>query len=321
MQPFKLQPVFKDYLWGGQRLKEEFGKGAGPAVIAESWELSAHPQGSSVVAGGPLAGINLADLFRAQRPLFGAACGALASFPILIKLIDAARSLSIQVHPNDAYAQAHEGEAGKTEMWVILDSAPGAFLYLGLAHAISRDEAARRIAEGSFEQVLQKVPVAKGDVFFLRPGVIHAIGAGILLAEVQQNSNSTYRLYDFGRLGADGKPRALHVEKGLDVASLTPAEYSAPGRLAPKAGAGHTLERLAACPYFTVHRLRLDETFCHRPNGVSFLSVLCLAGGATLAAGGAPLSIQKGDSVFVPANSPQTTLEGEGEFLLTEAGC
>lgn len=176
-------------------------------------------------------------------------------FPVLIKLIDAARPLSVQVHPDDAYAQRVEGEPGKTEMWYVVDAQPGAQLYYGFQRELTREEAARRIADGTLTDVLNAVPVKAGDVFFIDAGTVHAIGAGILIAEIQQNSNTTYRVFDYGRLGADGKPRALHVEKALDVARLCPPERPAGPMGKPEQNGDCTSTLLAKCGYFTARLL------------------------------------------------------------------
>lgn len=315
MQPFSLRPALKDAVWGGARLKNEFGKATDLTVVAESWELSAHPHGSSIIADGPLAGISLLEFFNLHKPLCGTACQSLETFPILVKLIDAAEALSIQVHPDDAYARLHEGEPGKTEMWLVLDHDPGAFLYIGFSRPVSMEEMERRIADNTLEEVLQKVPVKKNDVFFLRAGTIHAINAGILVAEVQQSSDSTYRVYDYGRPGADSKPRALHVQKALDVTERAPANFSIPGSQAPQSSQG--LHCLAHCPFFTVQRLSLNGAHTQTLDGSSFLSVLCLDGSALLGEGSAALSLGKGDSAFVPADNAAFSLTGKGEFLFS----
>lgn len=317
MLPFKLQPAYKDYLWGGTKLKTEYGKDAPLEVVAESWELSAHPDGPSVIADGEMKGATLAELFKARPALFGTNNQDKDEFPILAKLIDAKGSLSIQVHPDDDYARRVEGEAGKTEMWVVLENEPDAFLYHGFKAPITKEEFAARIEDGTLPEVLKAVPVKAGDVFFIEAGTIHAIGAGVLLAEVQQNSNSTYRVFDFGRLGPDGKPRQLHVEKALDVTRLEVADKTAPGAKAPQAVEGGSLARLAACPNFTVDRLMLDGRFSLEMDGSSFVSVLCTEGAGKLFCGGAALSFAKGDSLFVPADQTGLTLEGRATLLLT----
>ena len=212
----KLKPGCKDYIWGGQRLKTDFGIQSGLNPLSEAWVLSCHPDGPSVLADGPDKGMTLrAWLDKAGKEALGTACEAFEDFPMLIKLIDAKKDLSIQVHPSDAYALEHEGQYGKTEMWVVLDAEPGASLYYGFDREVSLEEFSSRVSDGTLTEVLRKVPVKPGDVFFIPSGTLHAIGAGLVIAEIQQNSNVTYRVFDYGRLGADGKPRPLHVEKAL----------------------------------------------------------------------------------------------------------
>lgn len=315
MHPFKLQPAYKDYLWGGTKLKTLFQKPAPLDIVAESWELSAHPDGDGVIAQGPCGGMRFSEFVRRYPRALGTKYQN-GEFPILIKLIDAAQSLSIQVHPNEAYARRVENESGKTEMWYILDCEPGAFLYFGFDHPISPEEMRRRIADNTITEVLYPAPVHKGDVFFISAGTIHAIGAGILLAEIQENSNITYRVYDFGRVGADGNPRQLHVDKALEVAALKPAEKNAPGAAVLETTEAYSLRRLALCEYFNVERLALTGTYSRELDGASFLSLLCTQGEGELACGGA-LKVKKGDSVFIPAENPRFTLTGSGEYLLT----
>ena len=315
MLPFLLNPAYKDYIWGGVKLRDQFGKD-GPTPLAESWELSAHPDGDAVIASGPLAGTRFSAFIKDNPAALGSRCPA-GDFPVMVKLIDAAQNLSVQVHPDDAYGMRVEGERGKTEMWYILDCEPGAFLYFGFEREISADEARRRIADNTITEVLHKAPVHPGDVFFIAAGTVHAIGAGILLAEIQENSNTTYRVYDFGRVGADGKPRPLHIDKAMQVARLAPASQDAPGAEPPRTVAGGTLRRLAGCAYFTADTLKLAGRYSHAPGNASFVSVLCLDGRASLCCGDETLTLKKGGSAFVPADAPEFALDGEGAFLLT----
>lgn len=314
MKPFKLKPVLQDYLWGGTRLKDEYGKQSPMPVVAESWELSANSAGSSVIATGEFTGIGF-DEFCGRFPEL---CGinAAGRFPVLVKLIDAANALSVQVHPGDEYALPHENEPGKTEMWIILHSEPGAFVYFGFNREISREEIRERIETDTLVETLRILPVRRGDVIFIPAGTIHAIGAGNVLAEIQQNSNVTYRVYDYSRTGADGKKRPLHIDKALDVIHPGPASPAAPGACAMDGGSDYQLERLARCEYFTVDMLTLSGRFM-RSTG-SFLSVLCVEGDCLLECEGDALHITKGDSVFVPARAT-VTFSGIGGFVLTMA--
>ena len=230
---FKLLPAGKDYLWGGDTLKREYGKTSDGPVLAETWELSCHPDGPSTIADGPYAGMTLAGYLADHPEALGSAAARFGEFPILIKFIDAAKDLSIQVHPDNAYARAHEGQAGKTEMWYVVDAQPGACLYYGVEEALTPQQLEEAIRTDALCGKLHKVEAHRGDVFFLAPGTVHAIGAGLLIAEVQQSSNVTYRVYDYGRLDADGRPRDLHVEKACAVAKLqpSPAHYDFGGHL------------------------------------------------------------------------------------------
>ena len=199
MSILKLLPAGKDYLWGGTRLIKEYNKNFNLDKLAETWELSCHPDGLCTIAEGEFAGRTLSEyLDIVGKKVLGTKCEHMEQFPLLIKFIDAKNDLSIQVHPSDEYALTHEGQYGKTEMWYIMDCQPGAFIYYGFKEAISNEEFAERIQNKTLLEVLNKVEVKKGDVFFIEPGTIHAIGSGNLIAEIQQNSNVTYRVYDYG---------------------------------------------------------------------------------------------------------------------------
>ena len=221
LHPVKLSPAFKDYLWGGERLKTEFNKNTDMTPLAESWELSAHKDGQSIVAEGDYKGMTLtAYLETLGKEALGTACEKYDYFPLLIKLIDAKGDLSVQVHPSDEYALEHEGEYGKTEMWYILDCEEGAALYYGFTKDTTIEEYEAAIKEGRLTDILNRVPVKRGDVFFIPAGTVHAIGAGILICEIQQNSNTTYRVYDNNRRDKNGNLRPHHVEKALAVSDL-----------------------------------------------------------------------------------------------------
>ena len=258
----KLTPSCKDYLWGGSRLRTDFGVQSSLDPLAEAWVLSCHPDGPSYLPDGS----TLADYVAAHPGCLGTDCEKFEQFPILTKFIDAKNNLSIQVHPSNEYALKNEHQYGKTEMWYVLDCEPGAFLYYGFDHEVSKEEFAERIKNNTLTEVLNAAPVHKGDCFFIPSGTLHAICKGIVVAEVQQNSNVTYRVYDYGRVGADGKPRALHVEKALDVTLRTPPVKHDFG--------GH----LARCEYFTVDAKNGD--FDGVAGEKSFVSLLITDGAA-----------------------------------------
>ena len=304
MPILKLRPTCKDYLWGGDRLRTDFGIESDLHPLAEAWVLSCHPDGSSTIVNGPYAGKTLADYIAAEgKGVLGADCAPFADFPILTKLIDAKGNLSIQVHPSDAYALEHEHQYGKTEMWYIVDCEPGAFLYYGFDHAISKEEFARRIQDNTLTEVLNAAPVHKGDVFFIPSGTLHAICAGIVIAEIQQNSNVTYRVYDYGRVGADGKPRALHIDQALAVTDCNPPQKQDFG------------PHLGQCKYFTVDLHEGD--FAEDADARSFVSLLVVDGAGTVTAGGETLAVKKGDSLFIPAWTGAIAVAGSLTTLAT----
>ncbi len=310
MSVFKLRPSCKDYLWGGHRLVEEYGKEYEGEILAETWELSCHPDGPSTIVNGAYAGKTLEEYIEeAGKEVLGKNCRRFRDFPILIKFIDAKQNLSIQVHPDNRYALKNEGQYGKTEMWYVMDAGKDAFLYYGFKKEISKEEFARRIQEDTLLEVLNAVPVQKGDVLFIESGTIHAIGADILIAEIQQNSNVTYRVYDYGRVGKDGKKRDLHIEKALAVTNRVPLIKS-------KSSYPH----VADCDYFTVDKLNLDGQMMRRMEGYvseeSFVSILILDGEGTVSCGD-EVTYKKGDSLFLPAGSGTYVIEGNCDALIT----
>lgn len=317
MYPIKLKPAFKDYLWGGTRLRDDFGKDCDFDKIAESWELSCHKDGNSVVADGEFAGLTLAQYIEKEgKSVLGTNCEKFENFPILIKLIDAKDNLSVQVHPNNEYAQRVEGEYGKTEMWYVVDCDEGASLLYGFKHNITKEEFRERIENNTLLEVTNSVPVKKGDVFFIEAGTLHAIGKGILIAEIQQNSNTTYRIYDYGRVGADGKPRQLHIDKAVDVTNLCPAKPYPQSE--PVDMGGWTKKRLAKCEYFTVDVINVDTSAALEADKSSFVNILVLDGGCVLSSeGNNAVELKKGDSVFIPAGLGKFELTGKCSAVMT----
>ena len=311
MAILKLKPSGKDYLWGGRRLIEEYGKEFDGEKLAETWELSCHPDGPSYVDSGEYKGETLSEYILMEgKKVTGTHSRPYEQFPLLIKFIDAHDDLSIQVHPDDSYAIAHENQYGKTEMWYIVDCEEGASLYYGFAREISREEFAGRIRNHTLLEVLNKVEVQKGDVLFIESGTIHAIGSGNLIAEIQQNSNVTYRVYDYGRKGADGRERDLHIEKALQVANRVPI-------LRRKSFEPH----IVSCQYFTVDKIVLDGQKMKKIFGeidkTSFASLLVLDGAGVARSAGEELAVKRGDSIFITANTGEYELEGSFEALLT----
>lgn len=318
-EPIFLQGVCKDYLWGGNRLREEFGKTSGADKIAESWELACHKDGSSILKNGPDAGKTLREYLDAHGTGFlGTNCAGCTTVPVLIKLIDAKQDLSIQVHPDDGYAMRVEGEPGKTEMWYIVDAAPGAALYYGVKQAVSKEEFARRIQEQTLPEILNRVEVTAGELYFIPSGTLHAIGAGILLAEIQQNSNTTYRVYDYGRRGADGRLRPLHIEKALDVANLSPLAPTV--QYAPAPVSGGSVRKLEACRYFASDAVTVHGAVRFAVGTESFHHLLFLSGTAVLKTASGSYPVKKGDSVLLPAGLGEYTVTGtEAQYIATRA--
>ena len=310
MSVLKLKPSCKDYLWGGHRLVEEYGKEYDGEILAETWELSCHPDGPSTIVNGAYAGKTLEEYIEAEgKEVLGTNCRRFRDFPILTKFIDAKQDLSIQVHPDNRYALKNEGQYGKTEMWYVVDAGKEAFLYYGFKKEVSKEGFARRIREDTLLEVHNAVPVQKGDVLFIESGTIHAIGKDILIAEIQQNSNVTYRVYDYGRVGKDGKKRDLHIEKAIAVTNRVPLIKSR-----------SSYPHVADCDYFTVDKLNLDGRMMCRVEGTvseeSFVSILILDGEGVVSCGN-KVSYQKGDSLFLPAGSGAYVIEGSCDALIT----
>lgn len=322
----KLEPAFKDYIWGGTRLRDSFGKVCALERIAESWELSCHRDGQSIVSGCEYEGRTLGEFIEAYGRVgaLGTDCERFDRFPVLIKLIDAKNDLSVQVHPDDEYALRNEGEYGKAEMWYIIDCVEGAELIYGFDHEISRDEFAERIHNDTLLEVVKRVRVKKGDVFFIQPGTVHAIGKGILLAEIQQNSNTTYRIYDYGRVGADGKPRELHTDKALEVTRRMPAERYSESEAFEENGA--VIRLLGKCEYFEAYRADVEKEAVFEVDGSTFFCLTVLEGEPFVTDGEdyetqfEAYYVKKGGSVFITADTGRFWVRGRCSFILTRAG-
>lgn len=320
--PFLLKPVGKDYLWGGQRLNFDYAKEIDMSPLAETWECSIHPDGLSIIDSGVYKGKTLKWLLETHPEMCGRRYRNPDLFPILIKFIDANKDLSVQVHPSDEYAKANEfGQNGKTEMWYVIDAAPGSYITYGLKHTVSKTEILELIEKNQLENVLQRVPVKANDVFFVTPGTIHAIGAGILIAEVQENSNLTYRLYDYNRTDADGNKRVLHIDKALDVADLSVnGEPVQPMRVL-KYRPGCAVELLCRCKYFQVERMlvnteRIKDMLAFNSDGLSFKIFMCINGCGVLICDEISIPFFRGDSFFIPANSDDFKIHGKATLLV-----
>lgn len=313
MEILKLKPIFKDYIWGGNRLREEFGFESEYDIMAEGWMLAARNDGENTVIGGQFDGQPFSKVINDNPDYLGANGRQFPFFPLLIKLIDAKNDLSVQVHPDDKYAMKAAGEFGKTECWYILDCDEDAELIFGFNKEISKEEFRKSIEEGTFLQYVNREKVKKGDLFFIEAGTLHAIGKGILLAEIQQNSNLTYRVYDYGRLGADGKPRPLHIENAIDVTDCVPPKADAKGAGVPKEFNGFTKQALIKCDLFTVEKYTAHGGFTLTADDTSFLSLLVTDGSGKIG----DFEVKKGDSLFVPASFGEFGLSGNFDVIVS----
>ena len=348
--PLSFEPVFKDYIWGGRNLQTKLGRALPAGAVAESWEIAAHPNGQTTVAAGPLAGYTLGALQeRLGERLLGQAAAS-GNFPLLIKLLDANRWLSVQVHPDDAYAHEHAGEPGKTELWIILHAEPGAELIYGLKAGVDRERLAQAAATGAIERMLHRVPIRAGDAVYLPAGTVHALGPGAIVAEIQQNSDTTYRLYDWGRAAADGHPRPLHLQQALDVIDwrvvepeiARPPLLSAPDGWAREilsdlrtigGGAASTLHAAADAtttsparasfepsriPPFKVERLtgKAGSLWSDICAGDAFQIWAALSGRATLRWAGAPVELPAISWLLLPAALGAFEIQAESDSVL-----
>ena len=315
--PLKMRPCFKDYLWGGTRLKREFGKDGAPEKTAESWELAALPDGASTVAAGRYAGLDIEAVAREDRDGFwGTDCRG-GRFPLLVKLIDAKQSLSIQVHPSDATARQEQGESGKAEMWYIVDCEPQAYLYLGFSEKVSQEEFLQRARDGTICDVLNRVPVSRGDVFYILPGTIHAIGAGLLIAEIQQSSNTTFRVYDYQRQDAAGNFRPLHLERAAQVLSYAPIVPEECKANSAVHFSEFQMYEMFSCRYFRAYRVDVHGSETVNCDGRSFQHILCVEGGGDIYAQGVRYPMSRGDSYFLPAALGEYQIRGACRVLLS----
>ncbi|WP_027405979.1 type I phosphomannose isomerase catalytic subunit [Anaerovibrio sp. RM50] len=321
-KPFLLKPTGKDYIWGGRRLNDDFAKNIDLSPLAETWECSTHPDGPSYAVGGHFDGKRLSEILKEHPDFLGTHPKTQGELPILIKFIDANKDLSVQVHPDDEYAQKYEnGQLGKSEMWYVLDAKDDSTLVYGLSHNVDADTMRSSIEKGTLEKHLQKVPIKHDDVFFIEAGTIHAIGAGALVAEIQENSNLTYRLYDYDRVDKEGNKRPLHVDKALAVANLKGTAKPRQPIRAVKYLEGCANELLCRCKYFEVNRMlvnteRVRQLVEYRADETSFRVLLCTNGCGTLFINESEyIKVFRGDCIFFPANSETIKIHGKMQFL------
>lgn len=314
LKPIKLKSVCKEIIWGGNRLKNEYNKVSSLNNIAESWELTVRDDGMNIIDGGEFDGLTMAEYID-KNGFEVVTNKEMDRFPLLIKFIDAEDNLSVQVHPDDKYGMKTANSLGKTEMWYVIDAKPGAQLVYGLKEGYTVDMLSEAIVNGEVEKCLNYVSVKKGDVFFIPSGLVHAIGAGILLAEIQQNSNITYRVYDYNRVGKDGKPRELHVTDALNVIVNRNEEEINKIRFSTNV---KNATSLASCEYFNVDKFNIDGTFKFLANAESFNSILCLDGNGAIECFGEKYSLTKGDSYFIPANMGEYSVSGNVEIIVSK---
>lgn len=310
MYPLKFEPILKDKIWGGHKLQQLFGKEPnGLPNIGESWELSGYKTDPSVVANGKFSGKTLIELIEEYTSellgekvykQFG------ENFPLLYKLIDANDDLSIQVHPNDEFAGKRHNSFGKTEMWYVLAAEEGACLIIGFNEDTEKESYVKAVESGDVENLLQKVPVKKGDVFFIPAGLVHAIGKGVLVAEIQQSSDVTYRIYDYKRTDDKGNERELHTEMAVDVIDYTASTNPKTNYEIVK----NETRPLVSCEFFTTNILELDTEIVKDYSTLdSFVSYMCLEGKLQLVSEGNLVEIQKGETVLIPASLKKLTLK------------
>lgn len=310
MKPLKFKGVYKDYIWGGSKMRTKYGVKTDLDVVAESWVLSCHKDGMSVIDGGEYDGLAL-DKYISQHPdVLGTNC-KWEELPILIKFIDAADNLSVQVHPNNEQAKQWENQNGKTEMWYVVEADKGAKITYGVKENITKEQLSNAIKDNTVEKLLNAEPSKKGDVFFVEAGTIHAIGGGNLIAEIQQNSNVTYRLYDYDRRGKDGKPRELHIEKGVKASKTTKIEP----RNIPVCS--DSTRMLGSCEYFQVKELVLgDKAHKLLCDEKSYQTLIQTDGEALLISGDDKTIIKAGEAVFLPAGFGEYSVCGSGVMLI-----
>ncbi|PKM39594.1 MAG: mannose-6-phosphate isomerase [Firmicutes bacterium HGW-Firmicutes-9] len=315
--PMLLKPCYKDYLWGGSRLCNEFGKEDAPTPTAESWELVNRNDDKSTITNGSLAGKTLEDLRQLDADRFWGTQCPKDRFPLLVKLIDAESDLSIQVHPSEDTAQMDAGEQGKAEMWYVVDCLPHAYIYYGFSRKIDENEFIQRVNDGTIFDVLNKVPVERGDVFYILPGVIHAICSGIVIAEIQQNSDTTFRIYDYLRQNMRGEMRPLHLQRAKSVIDYTPI---IPTNCKVNSGAlfdGFSMAEMFSCRYFRAYRFDITKDVHIRSDPRSFQHILFVEGHGVLRYKDWEIPFRKGNSFFIPAVLGEYFVEGSCRMLLS----
>ena len=303
MEILRLQPAGKDYLWGGTKLRDEYGKKIDLTPLAETWECSVHPDGPSIVENGQYKGKTLSEVLKLHPEYLGTKVEN-GELPILVKFIDAKKDLSVQVHPNDEYARKYEHQKGKTEMWYVIDADDDASLIYGFRHRVTEEILRNAVKTGTLDKHLQKVPVHKGDVFYVPAGTVHGIGAGVVVAEIQESSNITYRVYDYDRVDKNGKKRELHFDKAVRVMDMDVIPDVKQKPRIVKYYPGCSRELLCRCKYFEVERIQITKGFAFSVREESFQILMCLDGYGQVETMDAELKsvrFSKGETLFLPA--------------------
>jgi mannose-6-phosphate isomerase len=315
LPPLRFEPILRQYLWGGRRLAD-LGKPLGEGDhYAESWEIVDHGDDQSVVAGGPLTGTRLRDLVLQHGPALFGRHHPQNQFPLLFKFLDCQKTLSVQVHPNDAQAsRLQPPDLGKTEAWVVLASEPGAKIYAGLKPGVRRTTLERGIAAGLCADCLHHFEPQPGDCVFIEAGTVHALGAGLLIAEIQQASDTTFRLFDWNRVDRDGKPRQLHIRESLDTINFSRGQV---GPQQPATTDRSNAERLVACDKFVMDRWNLDATELLE-NDDRFHIIAAVEGRLVVTGDGIAHTLQRGGTLLVPASCHQIELQPQGRAVLLD---
>lgn len=325
--PFLLKGATKDYLWGGSRLKDDFGKVSTTPILAESWECSTHPNGESIIASGSYTGLTLTKVLKKHPKYLGSNnYNKEGKLPILIKFIDAKKDLSIQVHPSDEYAYKYENkQLGKTEMWYVLDAKDNATLTYGFHKNMNKELVKKAIENNTISKYLNKVKIHSNEIYLINSGTVHAINAGALVIEIQENSDLTYRLYDYDRVDKNGKKRELHISKALDVINYSAMKTPNQPMRVLKYKPGFASELLCRCKYFQVERVLINtetvrDYIDFEVNPSSFTVLVCYSGmGSITDKKNYFFNFYKGDTIFVPANTKCFKLNGEASLL--KVGC
>lgn len=317
MYPLMFEPVLIEMVWGGTLLNQKYGRCAESDKIGESWDISCHQKGESIVANGALRGYSLNDVIKKfPREIFGTSLGDSYEFPLLLKLIHAKDVLSVQVHPPDLYAQLHEGEPfGKTEMWYILDAGADAELIYGLTKGTDQAIFSKCMEQNKLDECLHRLKVKAGDAVYIPAGLVHAIGKDILLCEIQQSSDLTYRVFDWNRTGIDGNPRKLHIEQALDVIdfNMTYPVSPIPGLNIEESGCVRTF--LVACEYFAVEKIDIRTNVAENTYGERFHTLTIIRGLGEIIFESGSLNIKAGDSLLLPAALGEYEIRGECEVI------